>query len=197
MTKTWDAQLANWLVRPLINTWITPNYLTTVRLITGLIASLILAIDIKLANLGAFIFALSSFLDHTDGELARISGKTSKWGYNYDFASDAVINVFVFVGIGIGLKNSQLGHFSILMGLISGIAIACIFYCIFHLRNKLEQQPDKDVTRQLNFAGFDIEDILYLFPVVTLLNQLHVLLVAATIGAPIFAIWVLWQYRKF
>lgn len=190
-TKTWDAQIANWLVRPLTNTRITPNYLTTVRLITGLVASLLLAIDIKFANFGAFVFALSNFLDHTDGELARISGKTSKWGHYYDLASDAVIHILVFVGIGIGLRNSQLGYLSILMGLVSGIAVACIF----HLRNEMEQQLGKDATRQPNFAGFDIEDILYLFPVVTLLNQLDSLLIAATIGAPIFAIWVFWQYR--
>lgn len=190
-TKTWDAQIANWLVRPLTNTRITPNYLTTVRLITGLVASLLLAIDIKFANFGAFVFALSNFLDHTDGELARISGKTSKWGHYYDLASDAVIHILVFVGIGIGLRNSQLGYLSILMGLVSGIAVACIF----HLRNEMEQQLGKDATRQPNFAGFDIEDLLYLFPVVTLLNQLDSLLIAATIGAPIFAIWVFWQYR--
>jgi archaetidylinositol phosphate synthase len=189
--KTWDAQIANWLVRPLTNSWITPNHLTTVRLITGLIASLLLAIDLKFANLGAFVFAVSNFLDHTDGELARMSGKTSKWGHFYDLASDAVIHIFVFMGIGIGLRNSQLGHFSILMGLASGIAVACIF----HLRNEMEQQLGKDATRQPNFAGFDIEDILYLFPVVTLFNQLVPLLIAATIGAPIFAIWVFWEYQ--
>lgn len=190
-TKTWDAQIANWLVSPLTNTNITPNHLTTVRLITGLISSLLLAIDIKYANLGAFIFALSNFLDHTDGELARISGKTSKWGHYYDLVSDAVIHVFVFMGIGIGLRNSQFGYLSILMGLISGFAVACIF----HLRNEMEQQLGKNAARQPNFAGFDIEDILYLFPVVTLLNQLDSLLIAATVGAPIFAIWVFWQYR--
>ncbi|OKH55951.1 CDP-alcohol phosphatidyltransferase [Calothrix sp. HK-06] len=190
-TKTWDAQIANWLVRPLTNTNITPNHLTTVRLITGLTSSFLLAIDIKFANFGAFIFALSNFLDHTDGELARISGKISKWGHNYDLACDAIIHILVFVGIGIGLRNSQLGYLSILMGLISGIAVACIF----HLRNEMEQQLGKDATRQPNFAGFDIEDILYLFPVVTLLNQLDTLLIAATIGAPIFAIGVFWQYR--
>ena len=60
----------------------------------------------------------------------------------------------------------------------------------------MEQQHGKDATRQPNFGGFDIEDILYLFPVVTLLGGLEQLLIAATIGAPTFAMWVIWQFRS-
>jgi phosphatidylglycerophosphate synthase len=31
----WDAQLAARIVRPLCNSWVTPNHLTTLRLLTG------------------------------------------------------------------------------------------------------------------------------------------------------------------
>ncbi|MEA5571742.1 CDP-alcohol phosphatidyltransferase family protein [Calothrix sp. UHCC 0171] len=190
--KTWDAKIANWLVQPLKNTWVTPNHLTTVRLITGLAAAFILGIEPKLANIGAFVFALSNFLDHTDGELARISGKSSKLGHVYDLASDAIIHILIFLGIGIGLRNTQLGYGAILMGLVSGIAVAFIF----HWRNQMEKKLGKDLTSQPNFCGFDIEDILYLLPIVTILNGLIPLLIAATIGAPVFAIWVFWEYQK-
>jgi archaetidylinositol phosphate synthase len=190
--KTWDAKIANWLVLPLSNTWVTPNHLTTIRLITGLVAVILLGMGVKHANLGAFIFALSNFLDHTDGELARISGKSSKLGHIYDLASDAVIHILIFFCIGIGLRNSQFGYWAILMGCVSGIAVASIF----HLRNQMEQSLGKNATSQPNFFGFDIEDILYLFPIVTLLNGLIPLLMAATICAPIFALWVFWEYKK-
>ncbi|PHM05690.1 CDP-alcohol phosphatidyltransferase, partial [Nostoc sp. 'Peltigera malacea cyanobiont' DB3992] len=33
--KPWDAQLAYWLIRPLKDSWVNPNHLTTVRLVTG------------------------------------------------------------------------------------------------------------------------------------------------------------------
>jgi archaetidylinositol phosphate synthase len=190
--KTWDSKIANWIVQPLKNTWVTPNHLTTIRLITGLTAAFLLGIDAKFANIGAFVFALSNFLDHTDGELARISGKSSKLGHIYDLASDAVIHILIFLCIGIGLRNSQFGYLAILMGLVSGIAVACIFYW----RNQIEQRLGNNANRQPNFSGFDIEDILYLFPIVTLLNGLVPLLIAATIGAPTFAFWVLWEYKK-
>ncbi|WP_414570652.1 CDP-alcohol phosphatidyltransferase family protein [Nostoc sp. CCY 9925] len=190
-TKTWDAQLAYWLVRPLKDSWVNPNHLTTVRLITGLAAAVALAVGNGIwANIGTVLFALSNFLDHTDGELARLSGKSSKWGHQYDLFSDAIIHILLFMGIGYGLKGGELGSWALLMGIVSGVSVACIF----HLRNQMEQRLGKDATRQPNFAGFDIEDVLYLFPIVTLLNGLQPLLIAATIGAPMFAVWVIWQF---
>ncbi|MEH2356441.1 CDP-alcohol phosphatidyltransferase family protein [Nostoc sp.] len=190
-TKPWDAQLAYWLIRPLKDSWVNPNHLTTVRLVIGLVAALALAVgDAIWVNIGAWLFALSNFLDHTDGELARLSGKSSKWGHQYDLASDAIIHILLFVCIGNGLREGKLGWWALLMGIVSGVSVACIF----HLRNQMEQRLGKDASRQPNFAGFDIEDVLYLFPIVPLLNGLEPLLMAATIGAPTFAVWVIWQF---
>ncbi|MBE9104966.1 CDP-alcohol phosphatidyltransferase family protein [Nostoc cf. edaphicum LEGE 07299] len=190
-TKPWDAQLAYWLIKPLKDSWVNPNHLTTVRLLTGLAAAVALAVgDLIWVNIGAWLFALSNFLDHTDGELARLSGKSSKWGHQYDLASDAIIHILLFVCIGYGLREGKFGWWALAMGIVSGVSVACIF----HLRNQMEQRLGKDASRQPNFAGFDIEDVLYLFPIVPLLNGLEPLLMAATIGAPTFGIWVIWQF---
>ncbi|AVH65653.1 MULTISPECIES: CDP-alcohol phosphatidyltransferase family protein [unclassified Nostoc] len=198
IAKPWDAQLAYWLVKPLKDSWVNPNHLTTVRLVTGLAAAVAMSTtgyayavgDVVWANIGAWLFALSNFLDHTDGELARLSGKSSKWGHQYDLASDAIIHILLFVCIGYGLREGKFGWWALLMGIVSGVSVACIF----HLRNQMEQRLGKDASRQPNFAGFDIEDVLYLFPIVTLLDGLEPLLIAATIGAPTFALWVIWQF---
>ncbi|HEV3105536.1 MAG TPA: CDP-alcohol phosphatidyltransferase family protein, partial [Trinickia sp.] len=79
LPRTWDARLARRLVTPLKNTRITPNHLTTLRLLTGLAGAACLAQGgLTWTNAGALLVVLSNFLDHTDGELARISGKSSK-----------------------------------------------------------------------------------------------------------------------
>ena len=102
--KPWDAQLATWLVRPLVDSWVHPNVLTTVRLAVGLGGAALFASG-SAYNLGAVLIVLSNFLDHTDGELARLSGKTTSFGHLYDLWSDAVVTVGIFVGLGIGLEQ--------------------------------------------------------------------------------------------
>src|SRR5277367_3626037 len=99
----WDARLARRLVAPLINSWVTPNHLTTVRLLVGLAAAAaFLPGSYRWSNLAALLLVLSNFLDHTDGELARMSGKTSRFGHIYDLGSDALVTIVLFIAIGIG-----------------------------------------------------------------------------------------------
>ena len=71
--KPWDARLAYRLVYPLRNTFVTPNHVTFVRLFCGIVSFFLFSIgEYLFSNLGAFFFVLSNFLDHADGELARI-----------------------------------------------------------------------------------------------------------------------------
>ena len=100
--KPWDARIASYLVRPLCKTFVTPNHLTTVRLLTGLVGVYLLTRG-DAFNAGAWIIVVSNFLDHTDGELARLTGKASAMGHHYDVASDALITVGLFVGLGINV----------------------------------------------------------------------------------------------
>ena len=97
----------------------------------------------------------------------------------------------MFVGLGIGLE-SVLGWRSIVYGLCAGLAIAGIF----HLRNIMENNFGKQATSQPSWAGFEIEDVLYLIPLVTLTDQQANFLLAAAIGAPIGFVIVLMQFMK-
>ncbi|HEY4881376.1 MAG TPA: CDP-alcohol phosphatidyltransferase family protein [Steroidobacteraceae bacterium] len=194
--RPWDARLARRLVTPLKDSWITPNYLTTVRLAIGLCAAAAFVPGIYVwSNLGAVLLILSNFLDHTDGELARISGKSSRAGHVYDLASDAAVTIVLFIAIGIGV-DAQPGDDPpippLLLGLAAGSAIALIFY----LRMRLEQIAGKTAIRQGRLAGFETEDVLYLLPLVTLCNAMTPFLIAASVGAPLFAIWVAIGYRR-
>jgi len=190
--KPWDARLAYQLIYPLKNSWITPNHLTCLRLLFGILAALSFSLgNYFWANIGACCFVISNFLDHTDGELARLTGNTSIYGHYFDLASDAIVNIILFIGIGIGLIQSLLGWWALPMGILAGFAVAAIF----HMRNEIEKQIGKSDARQPHFAGFEAEDILYLLPVVSILNGLTPFLVLASIGAPIFAILVWREFR--
>jgi phosphatidylglycerophosphate synthase len=194
--RPWDARLARRLVTPLIHSWVTPNHLTTLRLGVGLAAAVaFIPGSYGWANFAACLLILSNFLDHTDGELARMSGKTSRIGHLYDLASDAAVTILLFIAIGVGVAakpDIDLGVPPALLGLAAGTAIALIFY----LRMRIEELLGKAATQQASLGGFETEDVLYLLPLATLSNALAPLLLAASICAPLFAVWVVIDYQR-
>jgi phosphatidylglycerophosphate synthase len=194
--RPWDARLARRLIAPLADTRVTPNYVTTVRLAFGLAAAVAFAQGTYVwSNIGALLLILSNFLDHADGELARLTGKTSRIGHLYDLASDAGVTILLFVAMGVGIGTSTdtlLGAPPPVLGAIAGAAVALIFF----LRMRIEEMAGKAASRQASLGGFETEDVLYLLPLVTLCNGVLPYLVAASIGAPLFAAWVVIDYRR-
>jgi phosphatidylglycerophosphate synthase len=194
--RPWDARLARRLVTPLIHSWVTPNHLTTLRLMVGLAAAAaFIPGSYGWSNIAALLLILSNFLDHTDGELARMSGKTSRIGHLYDLASDAAVTILLFIAIGVGVAAKpgiDLGVPPAILGLVAGTAIALIFY----LRMRIEELLGKAATQQAYLGGFETEDVLYLLPLGTLSNALVPMLVAAAICAPLFAVWVVIDYLR-
>ncbi|HUI60939.1 MAG TPA: CDP-alcohol phosphatidyltransferase family protein [Steroidobacteraceae bacterium] len=194
--RPWDARLARILVTPLADTRVTPNHLTTVRLAFGLAAAAAFtAGTYGWSNIAALLLVLSNFLDHTDGELARISGKSSRIGHLYDLACDAVVTILLFIAIGVGVAAQSatvLQSPPALLGALAGGAVALIFY----LRMRIEEMAGKAASRQHSLGGFETEDVLYLLPLITLSDGVVPFLIAASIGAPVFAIWVVIDYRR-
>ena len=194
--RTWDGRLARRLVTPLRETRVTPNHLTTLRLAIGLAGAAALARgSFGWVNAGALLIVLSNFVDHTDGELARISGRTSRFGHFYDLASDALITVLLFACLGLGIARQGGSDWTmspIWSGLVTGIAVASIFYA----RMRIEELAGKDGTLQSSLAGFETEDVLYLLPLVTIADVVAPFLVVASIGASIFAVWVLFDWWR-
>ena len=183
--RTWDARLAAFLVTPFVATAISPNHFTTLRLVVGLVGAYFFTLGTH-PNLAAFLIIASNFIDHADGELARLSGKTSEFGHLYDLAADALVTILLFICIGIGLATTETGSTPVLMGVMSGGSVAMIF----HLRNHMETKGGKTAVAMSTVAGFEAEDILYLLPLVTLCDVLPQFLLAACIGAPVAAILV-------
>jgi phosphatidylglycerophosphate synthase len=192
--RPWDARLAHNLVTPLKHSWVTPNHLTTMRLCVGLAAAAAFTPGTYgWSNVAALLLFLSNFLDHADGELARISGKSSRIGHLYDMACDAAVTILTFIAMGVGVAATPSIDVELspaLLGAISGTAIALIFL----LRMRKEEVLGKTATQQAYFAGFETEDVLYLLPLVTLCNGIAPFLLAASICAPLFAAWVAIDY---
>ena len=186
MTRPWDARLAVQLVAPFRDSAIiTPNHFTSLRLLSGLAGCMLFAAGDH-SNLAAGLVVFSNFIDHADGELARMSGKSSPFGHCYDLAADAAVTIGLFVGIGWGLHDAESRAWAIAVGIAAGLSVALIF----QLRNVMEQAAGKSAVRQPALAGFEAEDVLYLLPLVTIFDVLPEFLIAAGVGAPIAAVVV-------
>lgn len=189
----WDQRLARWLVRPLARTPIHPNHLTVASLAVGLAAAALFAQgDAGYANWGAVAFMTAAFMDHTDGELARMTGKTSRFGHYLDLVCAAITYTALFVGIGLGLAQGAMGREAVVMGVVAGVSVAIIFTSRFYI----EERFGGDIVHQPNFAGFETEDVLYLIGPVTWWGGLEPFLIAAAIGAPAFLLVVFWQIAR-
>jgi len=191
---SWTHKIARVCILPLVNTPVTPNHLTILRLITGLAACGLLAIGSSEGNLwGGVLWLISAFLDRADGELARVSGKTSEWGHKFDYFCDVTVTALFFLGIGIGLRESSLGLWSIAMGIsaTAGVVAAEILAEIID-----QAQKDTGEKAYAGFAGFDFDDVLYLFAPVVWLNLHLPFLVGASVGAPIFALITWYRLPK-
>jgi archaetidylinositol phosphate synthase len=181
----WDQRLARASLRPLIRVSIAPNQITTLSLAIGLLAAFLYTRGGSAAHLGAACFVLSLWLDHVDGELARTTGRTSAFGHYYDLAADCCVLVAVFVGIGTGEGTPG-------FGVAAGVGTTAIIV----LRMALERRAGKAAVRQPNLLGFELEDIMYLLAPITWLGLLQPFLLLAGIGAPLFALFVLWECRR-
>lgn len=189
--NTWIHRLARLGVRPLAGTSITSNQITTLRLISGVVSAGLFALGPAWHLYAALLFIVSMVLDRADGELARISGKTSPWGHSYDLISDGLCNMLAFIGIGVGMIDSSLGPWAIPMGVVAGTAIAIIFWLVI----AAEQASGPRAGELKSYAGFDADDAMIVVPIAVILGWTHVLLVAASIGAPLFAVFMGWYLR--
>ena len=119
----WDQRLARWLVRPFARTPLRPNHITTLSLALGVAAGLLFARgEARAAGWGAALFMLARFIDHADGELARLTGRTSRVGYYYDYVAGALSSVALFAGIGVGYAGGPLGGWALALGLAASVA---------------------------------------------------------------------------
>ncbi len=190
---TWLHRTVRGAVRPLVASPVTPNHLTTLRLAVGLGAAIALAHgDEAWRHAGAGVFLLGMLLDRADGDLARLSGKTSPWGHTYDLVSDAVSNAAAFSGLGIGLRHGSFGAWAPLMGLAAGLAIAAILWLVM----KMEQRHGARAGELGAAAGFDPDDALLVLPVLVWLGLSNWLLLAACLGAPAFAVFMAVMFRR-
>jgi phosphatidylglycerophosphate synthase len=193
---SWTHRLAGLLVRPLVGSGVTPNHLTTLRLVTGVLAcAALIPADGAWLWWAGWLWLASALLDRADGELARIGNMSTPGGHRYDYLVDNAVNSGFFVALGLGLRESAWGGVAVALGLWTGAAL----YLSAYWSEELERLDGFGRKAYAGALGFDFDDTLYLLAPIVWLGWRAQLLVGACLGATFMMLltgWHLWRRAR-
>jgi archaetidylinositol phosphate synthase len=185
--------MARVLVTPMVDTPITPNHLTTLRLVTGIGACAALAIGTSAASAwGGVLWLVSAFLDRADGELARVGGTASEAGHCYDFAADVVVNSLLFVCAGVGARHGWLGAWGFPLGLAATVSML-VCWVVGDAFERLQGGGAKVYPGRW---GFDVDDGLYLIAPLIWFGLMSFVVVGAAVATTVLAVWVVARFYR-
>ena len=85
------------------STGLSPNFWTIVGLVFALISAIVYGMGIEFGLIiGGVLLLVSGFFDMVDGQVARVTGKTSQKGSYLDSMFDKIAEVAIFLGILVG-----------------------------------------------------------------------------------------------
>jgi len=188
-----DQRLARVLVRPLARTPLTPNQMTTVTVILAVIGAALIGVGrAPEIHWGAGIFALARFLDHFDGELARQTGRTSRFGYFYDYLAGATSYAALFAGLGAAFREGWLGGWSVALGAVG--AASAFLSMILNL--DIDKREGQGTANYPGYAGFELEDGIYLIAPIVWLGWAEPFFIGAGVGAGLYGLWTVANWTR-
>ena len=185
-------RLSRPLTARLLRTPVTPNALTIVGILTGIGGGLLLGLPDAGTTLAAIVLLLvSSVLDCSDGELARLRFAESKLGHWLDVTGDTVVHLALLGGIALRLSaTGETPSMAAVIGLATGIVGAFVTIT-------LSEQAEARRRRVPSWENRVLDGVLsplstrdwYVFPVALAATQrLGWLVPAAAVGAHVF--WI-------
>lgn len=135
LVDTWiNRPISRWFTRALAPTGVSPNAITVASAVIGLAGAALLAAGRRdLALAGALVFQLSAAVDCTDGEVARLTYRSSPIGARLDLALDNVVHLAVFLAIAWAARG-RLGDVGALAaGLLTVVGALVCFVLVWRL----------------------------------------------------------------
>jgi phosphatidylglycerophosphate synthase len=157
--------LALMFVRAVYRTPITPNGITFLSFLSGLISAFCFAQGTASGLAwGGIWYALANVLDCGDGQLARLQGSGTPLGRLVDGVVDWAISVAIFSGLAIGLQRTT-GDAGVWYYVVAAGLSSALHAFMFDLQ---QQQFIATVRGQQNFVDRELETIR---PELSILNE--------------------------
>ena len=98
-----NRKLSGGVTQLFLKLGLSPNTITMVSLVLGLIAAGVFALgSYQFGIIGALLFQFSVIIDCCDGEVARLTFAESRFGQELDIWADNVVHMAIFAGIASG-----------------------------------------------------------------------------------------------
>lgn len=160
----YDQRLARLVIRPFASTSLHPNHVTFLSLLLGLASGVTFAVGpTGSEHFAALLFMLAVLCDHMDGELARMTGRTSRFGHYFDYVAGALNYTFLFCGLGFGVHAATDLDWALWIGLSAGLSNLLIVIG----RLLIEERHGAQAVEHPASSGFEIEDFIYLIGPIT------------------------------
>ena len=191
--KPYDQAICAVLVRPLVNSPVTPNHVTTVSLLLSLWGSALFAWGEGAAPLwAAGIVSVARFIDHMDGELARQSGKTSRFGAKYDSFTGSAAYGTLFLGM--GYAEWLHGASDWVLWLAGATALFIVLHMLLQLRVETWTGTAPDAYPQI--GRIQAEDGFYLILPIVWLTGTWWFFLLGTVGTLVYTVVSTWSLLR-
>jgi phosphatidylglycerophosphate synthase len=190
ITRILSRPASRVLTRLFLNTPISPNQITLISFFLGLTSTFLFSRGYYESSvIASVLLVFSTWIDGTDGEIARLKFMESDIGKKLDLYCDNIIHFLVFTAIGYGafLKTGEtlflyLGSLAGLGGLIAFLLLSPIL-----LEKRSPEKQLFHVSEPGLAERFANRDFIHFLLLVSLIDQLEIFITVAAIGANIFA----------
>ncbi len=202
--RYFNRKLSRWFTRLFLAIGLSPNSITVLAGLIGLVAAAGFGIGTYSAGVvAAVLFQLAAVIDCCDGEVARLTFTESQFGAWLDLVLDNVVHMAIFAGIAVGLYTTKIGQNDEWVPLALGVAAVVGNAVSFFLVEKAQKiktmsgwkSPAHAAwadTLLRNVASRDFSAALLGF---ALFDQLYWFLIFAAAGSLLFAAAMVWVIR--
>lgn len=200
-----NRKLSRPLTRAFLRTPLTPNQVTGLSFLVGLLgAGCFLLGSYSWTLAGALLLQASTVLDCVDGEIARVKMLESPFGEWLDITLDTVVHIAIFIGVGVAVwKQVGLAAAPLLGGLLAVAAL--ISFPLVTLAERTEMRGRarggwEDVWIAKLVGGLASRDYSLLILASVVAGKLDWFLWTAAVGAQAFwlvLLALLWKAGRF